>query len=208
LENPTDSRLHLGLIPIPYFGDLNEATAFILMLNPGFGSGDYYGEYKVPALRAAMVSNLRQEPGRQYPLLSLNPEFSWHSGAHYWRPRLHWLALAIAQQKGTTYLDALSTVARRVCILQLVPYHSTAFALPGRILSQLESPDLAKTFVHDHILTKSDVLILVTRQSRYWSLPERANIVTYEGSETRAALLSQRTRGGQALAKHLGLRAG
>jgi hypothetical protein len=48
---PGDTRLHLGLLPHPYCGDLVNASIYVLMLNPGLGFQDYYGEYDVPAYR-------------------------------------------------------------------------------------------------------------------------------------------------------------
>ena len=55
-----DKRLHLGLIPVPFIGDMLNASIYVLMLNPGLGPGDYF-EYKVPRLRQALIDNLRQE---------------------------------------------------------------------------------------------------------------------------------------------------
>src|SRR6266542_3172657 len=43
---PGDGRLHLGLLPQPFCGNLRRATIYILLLNPGLGSTDYYGEYE------------------------------------------------------------------------------------------------------------------------------------------------------------------
>lgn len=120
LENPSDGRLHLGLLPQPWFGDLKSATVFVLLLNPGLNPGDYYAEYRVPPFRAALIRNLHSEPNREYPLLFLDPEFSWHPGARYFRTRLNWLALALAQQRAISYRGALAVVARHVCCLQLV----------------------------------------------------------------------------------------
>jgi hypothetical protein len=48
-------------------------------------------------------------------------------------------------------------------------------------------------------------VIIVTRQVKMWNLPEHRNIVIYEGGETRSAHLTLTSRGGQAIAKHLGL---
>jgi len=204
LELSNDHRLHLGLLPQPWLGDPTSATVFILLLNPGLNPGDYYAEYRVPALRTALINNLHNEPNRRFPLLFLDPEFSWHPGARYIRTRFHWLALDLARQRGTSYREALSLVARRICCLQLLPYHSAVFRL-HRMLNRLESAALAKAFVREHLLSRTDILILVTRQSAQWGLPEQPNIITYQGSETRAAHLSRKSRGGKALANHFEL---
>jgi hypothetical protein len=42
-----DRRLHLGLLPQPFFGDLRRASIYVLLLNPGLGPDDYYDEYEV-----------------------------------------------------------------------------------------------------------------------------------------------------------------
>ncbi len=205
LEIPSDQRFHLGLLPQPWSGDLNAATVFVLMLNPGLNPGDYFAEYRVPDYRRALVRNLRHESDRPYPLLFLDPEFSWHSGARYFRSRLHWLVLALAKRQSLSYREALASLARRVCILQLVPYHSAVFRLSRRMLNRLESTALAKAFVHEHLLSRNGVLILVTRRAGDWDLSSRENVIAFERSETRAAYLSPSTRGGQALARHFGL---
>ncbi len=39
-----DTKFHLGLIPLPYVGNLETAKIFLLMLNPGFHPGDYFND--------------------------------------------------------------------------------------------------------------------------------------------------------------------
>lgn len=80
-----DTRLHLGLLPIPYVGDLLHAGIYILLLNPSFAPCDYYAEEHSPEYHAALIRNLRQEHGdAAYPFFSLDPRFSWHPGFTYW----------------------------------------------------------------------------------------------------------------------------
>ena len=50
-----DTRFHLGLTPIPFMGNLHQATIFLLMLNPGFHPGDYFAEYEVDNFRQAGI---------------------------------------------------------------------------------------------------------------------------------------------------------
>ena len=47
-SEPGDRKLHLGLLPQPFFGDVQNASIYVLLLNPGIGPSDYYGEYEVP----------------------------------------------------------------------------------------------------------------------------------------------------------------
>ena len=83
-----DNRLHLGLIPVPFMGDMLNASIYVLMLNPGLGPGDYF-EYKVPGLRRALLANLRQKriPGVT-PFVFLDLRFAWHDGFGYWNQEL------------------------------------------------------------------------------------------------------------------------
>jgi len=63
-------------------------------------------------------------------------------------------------------------------------------------------------YVHDVLVPKArsnDATIIVTRSVHNWKLPKHNNIVVYEGGETRSAHLTLKSRGGKAIAKHLGL---
>ena len=79
-------RFHLGLVPVPYAGNLSSAKLFLLMANPGFQSLDYFAESFVPKFKKRAIQNLRQEGQEEkYPMLYLDPEFAWHGGGEYWR---------------------------------------------------------------------------------------------------------------------------
>jgi hypothetical protein len=83
------SRLHLGLLPQPFLGDLRRASIYILLLNPGLGPTDYYGEYEVPSYRKALQANLKQRVDKDsVPFLFLDPPFAWHGGFGWWHAKL------------------------------------------------------------------------------------------------------------------------
>lgn len=48
-----DKTLHLGLLPVPFAGDLRRADIFILLQNPGFRPSDYFAELDRPELTHA-----------------------------------------------------------------------------------------------------------------------------------------------------------
>jgi hypothetical protein len=84
--------------------------------------------------------------------------------------------------------------------VELIPYHSVKYDLPERIRRKLRSAELACDFVHGVLRPRSDageVLIVVTRQSLAWGLAESKHVITYSGSETRAAHLTPTSRGGR-----------
>jgi hypothetical protein len=207
-ESP-GNRFHLGLLPIPFVGDLERATIYILLLNPGFSPDDYFGEERVPEYREALCRNLQQRlEDSTYPFYCLDPRFSWHAGFTYWHGRLRGIAVQLARVRNIRYQEALAELARSICALELVPYHSAYFKLPDRVLSSLASVRLAQAFVQDFVLPKiisSEATVIVTRSARYWDLPSGADTVVYQGGETRGAFLSPNTRGGAAILRRLAM---
>lgn len=205
-----DTRLHLGLLPIPFVGDLLQATIYILLLNPGLSPDDYYGESHSPEYRKALVCNLRQESGgTAYPFFFLDPRFSWHAGFAYWHRRVGGIASELARQRSVSHQAALSELARSICALELLPYHSASFGTPAALLNQLASVRLVQQFVHEMLVPRTrtaQALVVVSRSAKQWRLSKSENIVVYQGGETRGAYLGMNTRGGNTIARHLGLR--
>lgn len=59
-----DSSLHLGLLPVPYQGNLSKADVFVIMLNPGLGLSDCQTE----------EDEGRKRYGNRPPQLHLQPD--------------------------------------------------------------------------------------------------------------------------------------
>lgn len=203
----SDCRLHLSLIPQPFFGNIDEAPIVILTLNPGLHLADYYGEQFVSAYRRALVANLRlRNKDTRYPNIFLSPTFCWHSGFSYWHGRLARLIDKFAEQTKVSRLEALALFSKSIATLELMPYHSSSFSVSNRVLSKLRSVALARAYVNDVLLPRvraSKLLLIVVRQAERWGLRRGKGIVVYEGSETRAAHLTPRSRGGRAILRHL-----
>ncbi len=200
--------LHLDLLPMPFVGNLETASVFVLMLNPGLGPSDYFGEYRVPEYRAALRANLRQE--RDRPFFFLEPRYSWHGGFAYWHGKLHGLIGSLAQRNGISYGGARQLLQSQLAVLQLAPYHSPRSALSNRLLSALPSVALARAFAVEVLLPRAregDCLVVVCRKAKTWGLPEMGNVVVYCASEARAAHLGPASRGGKAILEFLDHRA-
>jgi hypothetical protein len=193
-------RLHLGLIPMPFVGDLLEARAYVLLLNPGLDPLDYYAESSSPDYRAALLANLAQSPDRG--MLFLDPAFAFHSGYRYWHGRLTRVIQAVAKQLGQAYGEARRLVQRRFCAIELYPYHSTHWDLPDRIAARLHSATLVRRFVHEVALPRAragDATVLVTRRAKAWGIDPAPGVVVYEGMARRGAYLGPKSDGGRAL---------
>lgn len=206
---PGDTRLHLGLLPQPFFGDLRNASIYVLLLNPGLSPDDYYAEYEVPAYREAIRSNLRQDPGAAPgSFLFLDPRFGWHAGFHWWNRKLSAVIQKIVVAKNTSTAEARSLLATKIASIEMVPYHSATFKDSGRWVERLESARLAREFVRDFVLPRvraGEAIIIATRQVAAWNLPQHPGIVVYSPGESRAAHLTPDSRGGRAILRHLGV---
>ena len=207
---PPDKRFHPSLLPIPFVGNLKNASVYLLMLNPGFGPHDYFGEYAVSEYREALKSNIRQQPNCSF--LFLDPRYSWHGGYDYWHKKLQKSISEFADKTNISYGNAQCYFKSQIAALELVPYHSSKFALTKGVQNNLHSVKLNRSFVHDILIPRaknSECLIIATRASKHWELPDDCkNIVTYTGAEARSAHLTPNSRGGKAilnffLEKHL-----
>lgn len=193
-----NTALHLGLLPQPFFGNPATASVVVLALNPGVGPHDYFGEYRVPAYRRALVRS-RKTAGASAGFLFLDPRFSWHGGFGYWHGRLRAVIAQLASHWRVPVPRATEKFARLFATIELLPYHSTAFGMSAKIMNHLPSVHLARAFVHDVLIPRAQAnrcLIIVTRSARYWRLRKGRNVLVYRGTEARSAFLTPRSRGG------------
>ena len=195
-----DTRLHLSLLPEPFFGSIATAPVVILSLNPGLHYDGYYSEFFVPDYGRALLDTLRRRPDKRFPHMWLNPRFAWHSGFSYWHGRLAGLIDQFAQELKVRRLESLSFFAKSVATLQLVPYHSASFGLNDSIINDLESVGLARAFLRDILMPREDVLLVSVRKRERWNLPNLDSRVI-EGSRSRAAYFTDTAR--KQIFKHL-----
>jgi hypothetical protein len=104
------------------------------------------------------------------------------------------------------YAEGRRHFAKIVACVELVPYPSVRYNLPDKIRDSLRSTQLARQYINAILRSRSeagDVLIIVTRQNKSWGLGESKHVITYSGSETRAASLTPRSRGGGKIVEFL-----
>jgi hypothetical protein len=204
---PGDTRLHLGVLPQPYWGDLRRASIFVLLLNPGLGPSNYYGEYLAPPYREAVIATLRQNLSeRMYPFVPLDPQFGWHGGFTWWNGKFARVIAALAEAWEVSFAAARQRLATELAVIQLVPYHSPNFHDADHWLRMLPSVALARAFVRHTVLPRvrsGDAIVIATRQTTLWDLPSRDGVVVYTAQQARAAHLTPDSPGGRAILKHL-----
>lgn len=150
---PSGSSLHLDLLPMPFVGNLEKAKVYLLMLNPGLAPTDYYGEYNVPGYKNALLRNLKQAPESSF--IFLDPEYSWHGGYLYWHSKLSKLVALVARELVVRYGEARRLIQEHVAVVELLPYHSATFGVPGRVLERLRSVELVRKFVQEVLVPKA-----------------------------------------------------
>jgi hypothetical protein len=210
-----DTRLHLGLLPMPYFGDLGRASVYLLMLNPGVGGPDsYHGEWSpnVPEYRAGLIATLTQQPRPSVmPFMFLDPQFDWHDGTRYWYGKLQKVIHELARVWDVPIAAARTHCGSVIACLQLLPYRSLAFKdSDGWLRKPLESVRLARSFVREDVLPRvesGEAIAVVLRAVKRWELPEgmckHTGVVCYGAGEARGAHLGPNGRGGSLILKHL-----
>ncbi len=209
------SDFELSLLPIPFVGNLSEAEAIILMLNPGLDTEDIAWEEK-PHFHSALVRNLSQSfPAGSFPNFYLDPEFQRHPGAGYWAKsrgipgkrdlqKLHSVIEALKRRDGVSLAAAQAHVARKVAIVQLAPYHSGKLKRRNA-LAELSSARQARIFVQGVVREKSK-LVIVVRSGSKWGFAGPLNtrrLVVYKSSLGASAPLTTTSEGGRALLTQL-----
>jgi hypothetical protein len=179
-----DDRLHLSLLPAPFHGNLRTAKIFILLMNPGFATSDYYAE-EDHEFRSASIANLRQKGiDRQFPYFSLNPKFAW-SGAYQWiESRMRKILWILQEKRQLTYLEALAFLSKQIAVIQLFPYHSVdGQAIPSRCWSELPSVLAARQFVKGELTdSPKQPLIIVARSHAKWDVRAKGNVTSSGGT--------------------------
>ena len=167
--NTGNKRLHFGRIPTPYLGDLRNAKVFILTLNPGHQSIDYWWDFQRPDFRQAMKRNLKQTKPVKFEFL--NPEFAGHPGSVYWEKRFKDIIDGLTRGSVTPDV-ARAKIASATAVIQLIPYPSAKGDGVAELSDRLESTLLAKMFVKKHVLKKvhnREAIAVVLRQRWRWN---------------------------------------
>jgi len=198
------SNLHVSLRPMPYFGNLEKADIFILLLNPGLGYTDYWGEENVKPFRDRLEDSLYQSlDAVEFPFMWLDPQFCWHGGFVWWDKKLRNTILKLAEiHFDGSYYDAARSLSKRLACLELIPYHSHSFGA-HKLLNRLDSAIAMKEFVKNNLVpdaAQRAKTLIATRQTKEWGLPTgHESMIVYEGGETRGASLGPDTKGGKAI---------
>ena len=167
---------HIGLLPIPFMGDLLNASIYVLMTNPGLDESDYR-ECEKTDFKRALIANLKQESlTGTLPFTYLDSQFDWHAGHHYWDRKFRGIIQALAKSRAVSYAEARSVIGNKIAVIELFPYHSTE-GPSDNTLKNCPSVRLVKEFVRDTVVERvraKQAIVIVVRRVKNWNqcLPE------------------------------------
>lgn len=186
-------RFHLGLLPLPFAGNLKQAKVFILMLNPGFNPSDYLADVQ-ENYRSEIIKIYRQENDAK--CIFFDPNFSWHGGFTYWHKKLSKAVDSYSQKNHISRLGALHYFTKKICFMEAFPYHSMSFKMTEN-LETLPSKKLIEEYVKKELVPraeKNEILIIVPRANGYWNLNAGNSIIINKGAHTRSGYISEDTQ--------------
>lgn len=162
--------VHTNLNPQPFVGNLDSASVYILMANPGLELSDYDDDFGNATHITASENNLRQTGIGFYPLL----EASANTGAsRYWLSRVRALERDLVNSLEISPAQARKLLVRELAVIESGPYHSKTF--PGAWCDRLPSSRAARAFVRRVLLPRAeqgDALVFVMRRSAFWRIGE------------------------------------
>ena len=203
-----ENRLHLGLVPNPFIGDVENASIYVLMANPHSWSAAYTGR-DLSGLNKKFLANARQDfTGIEVRFVDWADQFGPFDPNAYWHERLRKTIERIARAKGLSYPEALKQVGNKLAVIQRSPYWSDNF-VDG--VEKLPSTQLAKDYVKDQVVPRArdgEAILIVARRLNAWrdSLPaDYKQISGITAKTNRYGWLTPNTAGGQAILRHFGI---
>ena len=204
-------KLHMGLFPLPFVGNVAEASIYVLLSNPGLSDTDYC----VGLDEEWLTTLYRQESADGLtPLRSFDPGEVDSGARKYFGRKLKRTAEHIASQRSESVDKSLAELSENVAFVNLTPYHSHRFIHQTR---NLPSACLAMEFVVKSVVPRvrdEEAVLIVGRNVRNWNRDEQITrhlgdsdrLVLYsKGWEAQGAHLTPNSRAGKAILHHYGI---
>lgn len=202
VRNPIRRKLHSGLFPQPFVGNIAQASVFVLFGNPGLSVDDYVDELENEGYVAYCRQNLLGEVGGFGPLMLAA---AGTAAAAYWEPVFGRLIRELAEDLDLEYVDARGWLVSQVATIEAGAYHSMNFPAEG--FARLPSTQVAISYVQDELHSRAlrgECLVFVWRQAKLWGLPPSDNVVVRDPKQAQARFLQHGER--QYIARFLALR--
>ncbi len=150
--NNKNTLLYQDLPCEPFMGDLQNASVYIVTLNPGSGE-DEHTNWKNPDLLRLWKQNLLQQDTK-YPFYYLNPILADTGGGKWWlaTSKLANIIGYFTEVFGNRD-KALEFVAKNICDIELCPYHSESWSdKHNNVVNKIPSVQATIDFLKDHVI--------------------------------------------------------
>ena len=159
----SDRKLYVNnFSPIPWVGNLLKAKVLVVMLNPGMSKlSQQINDEKLE--RPFLARNLSQKNNPS--LFYLNAKLKETGGGIYWRRRFK----SFVEKYYDNLEDGYAHIARHVCIVQLIAYHSQKD--PSSVRSKLPSARIMRDWILDEVKLKQRKVLVIRGYNDIW--PEK-----------------------------------
>lgn len=169
--------IHTNLYCKTFIGNIENAKVIILYGNPGLKLGDYRDEHEDEDYINELDSDLNFTSNGFLCLREVAKETG---GYNYWNNgnRFKKIIQEYSDKKGVSYSDSHSFIAKNICLLESIGYHSTK--TPILKPTDFASSIITKELVHNYFLPKArngEVIIFSWRQSNFWGLEPESNVI-------------------------------
>lgn len=176
-------KLHEELPAEPFDGDLENATIYIVSINPHAGSyiDEYTNNFKHHLRQNLLMDRIRKNRLQQNtscPFYYLDKDLKETGGGIWWLSKFKYTIKKLQEDLQISYIDAIKLISNNVFDLELCPYHSAKWKELNpeekQIISQLDSVktalDLFKDVIIPDVINNNKKLIMLngTRDLSKW----------------------------------------
>lgn len=176
-------RLHLGLRPVPYVGNLQSADIIIAMINPTATPKDY-SDARDPAFRKLLQDNINQKVPNCFALDQNSPATAW---CQYYRSIFNRFVREYSLSNDKPQEIIWKCLMERIAIMELIPYYSQRanLLIDEDMHNRLPSAIAAKKALRELASNPADDNLIIFRWpngAQRWDVPN------WTISETRNGL--------------------
>jgi len=169
--------LRFDAFPEPYGGNIDTASVFCLLLNPGFEEADITANFANPYWVHEVRANIEHKS--EFPFLYLSPELRETGGYKWWTTKLGPLLKADV----TT-----GQLARGIMMVQFMPYHSVTYVHNKQYLpTQLYQFQIVRNAMKLH----KTIIIMRAKNKWFEAIPGLINYPYLELSNPRNVSISR-----------------
>ena len=179
------SKILSNLLAHPFLGDVENASIYILMNNPGFSTSDYIDEIENTDYVELVEKNLKFNSECFFPI---HENAKNTGGFNYWtqKGRIKNIVDELTLLNNKSNHENFELVKKSICLVESIAYHSCN--KPNDELYNLPSSLLTKRFVNEYVFDKvknKQAMCFVWRSASFFDLKKHKNIIIRSSSKAQ-----------------------